>query len=106
MTKLDPKKLHGVKDIPPGAVSWAPGTAYPTGAWRTERPIYNPELCINCGMCWVFCPDDAIIWTPEKRASAKDKDPVISINWDACKGCGICAKECPKQAYTMVREPE
>ncbi|MHA1917650.1 MAG: 4Fe-4S binding protein [Candidatus Ranarchaeia archaeon] len=106
MTGLDPKKVYGYKDIPPGAISWAPGSAYKTGPWRTSRPIYDANLCINCGFCWSYCPDNAVIWTPEKRKDGKDKTPVIEIDWDACKGCGVCAEECPKQAYTMEREPE
>jgi len=28
------------------------------------------------------------------------------VNLDYCKGCGICAKECPKDAITMVLEED
>jgi pyruvate ferredoxin oxidoreductase delta subunit len=56
------------------------------------RPEFNPENCINCFFCWVFCPENAIILENEQ---------VSGINYDYCKGCGICANECPVQ-----KEPE
>jgi Pyruvate/2-oxoacid:ferredoxin oxidoreductase delta subunit len=36
----------------------------------------------------------------------KDRGDHYEANLDFCKGCGICARECPKQAYTMVPEGE
>lgn len=68
-----------------------------TGAWRSLRPIWNKEKCINCYRCWMFCPEAAIIVENEK---------VVGIDYDYCKGCGICAKECPEKvkAITMERE--
>lgn len=57
-----------------------------TGCFRRQqRPLFNEESCINCFLCWVFCPDNAIIVENEK---------VIGINYDYCKGCGICVNEC------------
>ncbi|RLI05540.1 pyruvate ferredoxin oxidoreductase, partial [Candidatus Bathyarchaeota archaeon] len=47
-----------------------------------------------CLLCWIFCPDGAVI-----RAEKK-----VSINYEYCKGCGICANECPVKAITMVEE--
>ncbi len=65
-----------------------------TGAWRNIRPILELENCIQCGICWKFCPDVAIY--------IEDEWPVI--DYDYCKGCGICAEECPKDCITMVEE--
>ena len=75
-------------------------------SWRSFKPIYSAKDCINCGQCWISCPDDAICWTPDKRTGRGDKTPVISFIWDACKGCGVCAVVCPKDAITMERESE
>ena len=65
-----------------------------TGSWRTFRPVMNDEHCINCGICLVYCPVNAI----------KRLDGRIILTMDFCKGCGICAHECPRQAITMMRE--
>jgi len=63
-----------------------------TGAWRTRRPIRNPERCNDCGLCWLYCPESCI--DPENFAI----DPAY------CKGCGICAVECRAGAIEMKRE--
>ena len=34
--------------------------ARPTGSWRVERPVVDPDICTRCGLCFVRCPDGAI----------------------------------------------
>jgi pyruvate ferredoxin oxidoreductase delta subunit len=65
-----------------------------TGGWRTFKPVIDMEKCIDCGSCWIFCPDMSVI----------RKDGEYSFNYDYCKGCGICANECPTEAIKMVLE--
>ncbi len=68
-----------------------------TGAWRTQRPVYDEEKCIQCLLCWIYCPD----------ASTLVKDGrVVGINYDYCKGCGICASVCPKKVQAIRMEEE
>jgi pyruvate ferredoxin oxidoreductase delta subunit len=76
-----------------------PGTAaqFKTGDWRSEKPVWNKEKCINCKTCWICCPDSAIIIENEK---------VAGIDYDHCKGCGICAKECPPKVKAITMEKE
>ena len=87
------------KEIPPGGLILEAGNAekYKTGGWRTYRPVWDEKKCINCLICWVNCPDSAILVKDGK---------VTGIDYDHCKGCGICAKECPSkiQAIKMVKE--
>ncbi|MEE8358706.1 MAG: 4Fe-4S dicluster-binding protein [Candidatus Hydrothermarchaeales archaeon] len=69
-----------------------------TGGWRTFKPVFEMEKCIDCGNCWIYCPDSSII------IDVKDGKRVYSANMDYCKGCGICANECPTEAIEMVLE--
>ncbi len=68
-----------------------------TGAWRSLRPIYDKEKCIQCLLCWIYCPDASIIVKEGK---------VLGINYDYCKGCGICAAVCPKKVSAIKMEKE
>ena len=69
--------------------------ARPTGFWRVERPIVDPDICTRCGLCFVRCPDGAI---------ALDKDGFPVIDYDHCKGCMICQQICPLRAIESRRE--
>ncbi|MGB4338352.1 MAG: 4Fe-4S binding protein [Bacillota bacterium] len=65
-----------------------------TGNWRSARPVLNRELCTQCLMCWISCPDACI--TPDEEA--------VVHNYEYCKGCGLCASVCPVGAVTMSPE--
>lgn len=90
----------GWKSLPDGDVLEA-GTAdkFKTGDWRSEKPIWVRENCIQCMICWVACPDASIIVEDGK---------MTGIDYDHCKGCGICVHECPtkpeKRALKMEKE--
>lgn len=90
---------HTWRDIEIGGVVLEPGNAaeYKTGDWRTSVPVINREHCIKCGVCWMFCPDDAIL---------KTEDGYFEIDLEYCKGCGICANECTTGCIEMVEEVE
>ncbi len=68
-----------------------------TGSWKTFAPIYDPDKCIMCRMCWFYCPDGAIKEVGEGDAKT------LEFHHEYCKGCGICANECPKDAIKMER---
>ncbi|OIP38600.1 ferredoxin [Candidatus Desantisbacteria bacterium CG2_30_40_21] len=94
-------KTSGWKGLPIGGLILEGGTAeqYKTGGWRNIRPVMDTEKCINCLLCWVYCPDSSIMVENEK---------IVGFDLEHCKGCGICAKECPPkvQAIKMVSEAE
>ncbi|MCL2526203.1 MAG: hypothetical protein FWE46_04030 [Coriobacteriia bacterium] len=69
--------------------------AYYTGAWRHEKPLWDPAICTNCMMCWINCADTAVIMENQK---------VCGINYNHCKGCGVCPHECRFGALKMVPE--
>jgi pyruvate ferredoxin oxidoreductase delta subunit len=92
-------KDKGWKDIPIGGLILEAGNAerYKTGGWRTFRPLWDEEVCIQCLRCWIYCPDNSIVLREEK---------MVDINYDYCKGCGICFRECPTEAIKMMEEGE
>ncbi len=93
--KLDKKKLFTWQEIPMGGTILSEGSEdYETGSWRTKRPIFNAEACTNCMLCWLFCPECAILVEDKK---------VVGINKYLCKGCGICARECPAAKRGALR---
>jgi len=87
------------KDIEIGFIVTEPGSAsqYRTGDWRSQKPIFDLEKCIKCGLCYIYCPEGCI------RQNAEED---FEADMYYCKGCGICARECPKDVITMVEEEE
>ncbi len=85
------------KEIPIGGLIDKAGSAkeYKTGEWRTFKPIRDEKKCINCLICWVYCPDSSIL--------AKD-GKMTGFDYDYCKGCGICASVCPVKCIEMIKE--
>jgi 2-oxoisovalerate ferredoxin oxidoreductase delta subunit len=82
------------KEMPMMAMSQGSQLYNKTGAWRNIKPVVDKEKCIQCGICWKFCPDMSIYIEAEF--------PVIDYVY--CKGCGICAEECPTKCIAMVEE--
>lgn len=85
-----------LNDLPPTTCSSCTTEENETGDWRYQKPLLDSEKCNRCGVCWMFCPDNAV--RPEK-------DSYI-ILYAYCKGCGICAEECPKGAISLVTEDQ
>lgn len=63
--------------------------------WRDYKPVIARNLCTNCLICWIYCPEPAIY---------TDEAGFVQIDYEHCKGCGICAEECPRKAIKMVTE--
>jgi 2-oxoacid:acceptor oxidoreductase delta subunit (pyruvate/2-ketoisovalerate family) len=65
-----------------------------TGEWRFQKPVITREKCTRCGLCFVFCPTNAI----------REREDAYEADLETCKGCGICAHECHAGAITMEVE--
>lgn len=90
-------ELKTWRDLPVGG-SVAPDQAprLQTGAWRTGlQPRADVSSCINCLLCWLYCPDSAILLSGTTFEG---------FDLDYCKGCEICAEVCPVDAITMVED--
>ncbi len=101
----------------------ADGT-YPSGTTKYEKrniaekiPVWDPEVCIQCGECSLVCPHGVIrlkiydkSYTTKapaafKHTDAKGKDYAdmvftIQVAPEDCTGCGACVNSCP--AYKKV----
>lgn len=102
----------------------ADGT-YPTGTAQWEKrniaqeiPVWDEDVCIQCGKCVMMCPHSvirgkayepaALINAPStfKSADARDRDFegqkfTIQVAPEDCTGCGICVDVCPAKNKSM-----
>jgi len=87
------------REIPIGGLIVEPGTSkkYKTGSWRSFKPIWSEDRCIQCLFCWNSCPEPSIFVKDSK---------VTGIDYDYCKGCGLCASVCPEKAHAIEMVPE
>ena len=100
---------------------------FPTGTAKiekrsiaTEIPIWDPSICIDCGLCSLVCPHAAIrmkVFPEAAIASApkgyeskawRDKDNpdnlmTIQVAPDDCTGCGVCVDVCPAKSKEVAR---
>ena len=91
-------ELKPWRDLPPGGACLPTTAPQPrTGGWRTGvRPEVDLSACVNCLLCWLYCPDSAI---------TLDGTTFTGFDYDYCKGCEMCAEVCPVAAISMVEEP-
>ena len=83
------------QDLTIGGNIYTAGNAkeFKTGDWRSSTPVFIPEKCTHCGLCYPVCPEDSI---PVNKECKREDFDLYS-----CKGCGVCAKVCPFKAIEM-----
>ncbi|HMP96922.1 MAG TPA: pyruvate:ferredoxin (flavodoxin) oxidoreductase [Kiritimatiellia bacterium] len=111
--------MAGEGDLLPVSKMPIDGT-FPTGTTKWEKrnisesvPVWDEEICIQCGMCGLVCPHSvirsktfdsgALAGAPEGFKSAplrgKDVAPgaryVLQVYLEDCTGCGLCVGVCP-----------
>jgi pyruvate-ferredoxin/flavodoxin oxidoreductase len=118
--------MAGDGDLLPVSALPVDGT-FPTGTAKYEKraiakeiPIWDPDICIDCGKCAIVCPHatirmkvyeaDALDGAPEHFLSKdfRSKDLAghritIQVAPDDCTGCGVCVDVCPAKSKTEVR---
>jgi pyruvate-ferredoxin/flavodoxin oxidoreductase len=111
-------------DLPVSALP-VDGT-YPTGTTQWEKrnitaeiPVWDEEICIQCGKCILVCPHSVIrakVYEPQllkeapatfKSAPAKwrefsDKVYTLQIAPEDCTGCTLCVEICPVKSKSNV----
>ncbi len=94
--------------------------AYEKRSIAKEIPIWDPDVCIDCGKCAIVCPhatirmkvfepsalDGAPQHYPSKPFRSKDLSGhllTIQVAPDDCTGCGVCVDVCPAKSKSEVR---
>ena len=104
-----------------------PDGTFPTATAKYEKrgiaqdiPIWEPDLCIQCGLCSLVCPHAAIRvksfeeprtagapagfkHAPGRGADFKGKRVTVQVAPDDCTGCKACVSVCPARSKESVK---
>ncbi len=124
--RVTTKLIAGQGDLLPVSALPVDGT-FPTGTTRLEKrklaaelPVWEPDLCIDCGKCAIVCPHatirmkafpaEALEGAPDGFLSKSfrsrelvDHQLTVQVAPDDCTGCGICVDVCPAKDKTEIR---
>ena len=101
---------------------------FPTGTARWEKrnlaaeiPVWDPQVCIQCGKCVLVCPHAVIrskaypTGRTRRRARFRSSLPervcrngkgssyTLQVAVEDCTGCGICVDVCPVRNKSEAR---
>ena len=117
--------IAGRGDLLPVSAFPEDGT-YPVGTTRWEKrniaqdvPVWEPDLCIECGKCVMVCPHSTIRakvcsatdlteapagfkHMPAKWREFPDKLYTIQVAVEDCTGCRLCVEVCPAKDKSNV----
>jgi pyruvate-ferredoxin/flavodoxin oxidoreductase len=117
--------IAGRGDLLPVSAFPEDGT-YPVGTTRWEKrniaqdvPVWEPDLCIECGKCVLVCPHSTIRAKvcsasdlseapagvksmPAKWREFPDKLYTIQVAVEDCTGCRLCVEVCPAKDKSNV----
>lgn len=119
------KMMAGEGDTLPVSALPVDGT-YPSGTTRWEKrnialevPVWEPDLCIQCGKCVLVCPHAVIRgkvfdaenlvdppehfkYTDARWRELPDKKYTLQVAVEDCTGCNLCVEICPAKDKSAV----
>lgn len=63
---------------------------------------FNPDVCINCGMCMRVCSPEAI--TRSINPVEGGQEVTLRFDMGSCTFCNLCADFCAKKAIELTEE--
>ncbi len=128
--------IEGRGDSLPVSALPCDGT-YPSGTARWEKrnialemPVWDPDICIQCGKCVMVCPHAVIrekVYDPSNAGEAPGTflstdahfkefpgmKYTLQVSPEDCTGCGLCVEACPvrdkrqvgRKAINMAAQP-
>jgi pyruvate-ferredoxin/flavodoxin oxidoreductase len=123
--KVTAKIMAGEGDSLPVSALPIDGT-YPSGTTQWEKrniaqevPVWEPDICIQCGKCVLVCPhavirakvydESALAGAPEtfKYTGARwkgmdDQKYSLQVAVEDCTGCALCVEVCPAKDKSQV----
>jgi pyruvate-ferredoxin/flavodoxin oxidoreductase len=118
--------MAGCGDRLPVSLLPADGT-YPSGTAKWEKrniameiPVWDPDVCIQCGKCAMVCPHSVIrikVYDEKQLAGApptfkatgardrawQGQQYTIQVAPEDCTGCAICVDICPAKNKSATR---
>jgi pyruvate-ferredoxin/flavodoxin oxidoreductase len=123
--KVTAEMIAGRGDLLPVSALPADGT-YPSGTTQWEKrnlalevPVFEPDICIQCGKCVLVCPHAVIRSKVVDEAALADAPPTfkyadarwrqlkgqkytLQVSVEDCTGCALCVEVCPAKDKSQV----
>jgi pyruvate-ferredoxin/flavodoxin oxidoreductase len=104
-----------------------PDGTFPTGTAQWEKrnialeiPVWDADLCIQCGKCVLVCPHsvirakvygagalagapDTFLSVPARWKDLKEARYTLQVSPEDCTGCRLCVEVCPAKSKSEVR---
>ncbi|BAS25876.1 2-oxoacid:acceptor oxidoreductase family protein [Limnochorda pilosa] len=93
-----PGPLWGYQNAPIGGVIADPANTVLKDMSASRQgfvPVFDRELCIDCGQCDFVCPDLCFVWEQGLDKKGRPAQRLVGIDYQYCKGCLKCVEACP-----------